>query len=318
MSNDKKCFFCGTECEKYTSFLSYPINRYSCSFCGDYSVVESSHFYGDINISDPSIKFKIACVLNQRRLRGLGGIALGNKTNVENEVHGHPQIAATELLAQFPRTASEVLNSILLNLSRLALRPFSEISLNFNTSCNMHFFTKDIGECFTILNELSEQGFIRKGNSTMEERETILTSRGWENIEKLQQTAIDSKRAFVAMWFDSSMSDFYDNGIKPAVIKADYDPIRIDTQEFNSKICDEIIAEIKRSKFMISDFTGQRGGVYFEAGYAMGQNKPVIFVVKEDDLKTVHFDTRQYNHIVYNSPEELRKKLYDRICATIV
>jgi len=114
------------------------------------------------------------------------------------------------------------------------------------------------------------------------------------------------------------MSDFYDNGIKPAVIKADYDPIRIDTQEFNSKICDEIIAEIKRSKFMISDFTGQRGGVYFEAGYAMGQNKPVIFVVKEDDLKTVHFDTRQYNHIVYNSPEELRKKLYDRICATIV
>ena len=35
-----------------------------------------------------------------------------------------------------------------------------------------------------------------------------------------------------------------------------------------STIPSEIISEIKRSKFMIADLTGYRGGVYYEAGFA--------------------------------------------------
>ncbi|MHC4124718.1 MAG: nucleoside 2-deoxyribosyltransferase, partial [Planctomycetota bacterium] len=62
----------------------------------------------------------------------------------------------------------------------------------------------------------------------------------------------------------------------------------------------------------------QRGGVYFEAGFAKGLGREVIFTVKEDDVEKLHFDTRQYNHIVYDSPEDLYEKLYNRICATIV
>ena len=120
------------------------------------------------------------------------------------------------------------------------------------------------------------------------------------------------------MWFDKSMNDYYKDGIKKAIEEAGYEPVRIDLQDFNNKICDEIIAEIKRCKFLISDFSGQRGGVYFEAGFAKGLGRPVIFTVKEDEVEKLHFDTRQYNHIVYDSPEDLYKKLYNRICATIV
>ena len=54
------------------------------------------------------------------------------------------------------------------------------------------------------------------------------------------------------------------------------------------------------------------------AGFAKGLGREVIFTVKEDDVEKLHFDTRQYNHIVYDSPEDLYKKLYNRICATIV
>jgi len=170
----------------------------------------------------------------------------------------------------------------------------------------------------TILKELSEQGLIRDGNSVMRELRKILTSRSWEIIENLQNSAIDSKQAFVAMWFDESMDSYYNDGIKKAIEDAGYVPVRIDLQDFNGKICDEIIAEIKRCKFLISDFSGQRGGVYFEAGFAKGLGRPTIFTVKEDDVEELHFDTRQYNHIVYNSPEDLHKKLYNRICATII
>ena len=45
--------------------------------------------------------------------------------------------------------------------------------------------------------------------------------------------------------------------------------------EHINKIRDEIISQITRSKFLIADFTGHRGGVYFEAGLAMGLRRSV-------------------------------------------
>ena len=175
--------------------------------------------------------------------------------------------------------------------------------------------------CKAFLRELEEEGYIRFNKTpsgNIQFHVFSRTAKFWDTIEKLQQTAVDSKRVFVAMWFDKSMDECYEEGIKPAIIEAGYEPIRIDGKDFNGKICDEIIAEINRSKFVVADFCGQRGGVYFEAGYAMGQGKPVIFTASEDELVKAHFDTRQYNHIGYDSPEGLRKKLYNRICATIV
>jgi hypothetical protein len=184
----------------------------------------------------------------------------------------------------------------------------------------LYFFTKDSGECITILNELSEQGLIRDGRSEVGILRKILTSRSWEIIGNLQNSAIDSKQAFVAMWFNNSMDDYYENGIVKAIEAARYKPRRIDSKDFNNKICDEIIAEIKRSKFLVADFSGLRTGVFFEAGFAKGLGMEVIFTIKKKDIKKLkeHFDTRQYNHIVYDSPEDLYKQLKNRIDATIV
>jgi hypothetical protein len=86
-----------------------------------------------------------------------------------------------------------------------------------------------------------------------------------------------------------------------------------------TKVDDEIIAEIRRSRFLAADFTckpdGVRGGVYFEAGFAMGLNIPVIWTCKETSMKDLHFDTRQYPHIVWENSADLYKKLKDRIGA---
>ncbi len=94
------------------------------------------------------------------------------------------------------------------------------------------------------------------------------------------------------------------------------DPIRIDLVHHNEKICDKIMAEIRSSQFLVADVTGQRQGVYFEAGFAMGLGRSVIWTCREDQLEEVHFDTRQYSHIVWKSPEDLREKLANRIKAT--
>jgi hypothetical protein len=70
---------------------------------------------------------------------------------------------------------------------------------------------------------------------------------------------------------------------------------------------------------VVADFTGQRGGVYFEAGLAFGLSKQVIWTVRKDEVSKLHFDTRQFNHIVW-SPNELpqfRVALRNRIEATL-
>ena len=68
---------------------------------------------------------------------------------------------------------------------------------------------------------------------------------------------------------------------------------------------------------MVADFTGNRGGVYFEAGFALGLGIPVIWMVRNDYLEEIHFDTRQYNHIVYETEVDLKQQLKYRIQATI-
>ena len=136
-----------------------------------------------------------------------------------------------------------------------------------------------------------------------------------------QEAKVASSQAFVAMWFDDSVTGAYEEGIVPAIRECGFEPKRIDRDPSVDKIDDAIIAELKRSRFLIADFThgkeGARGGVYYEAGFAHGLGIPVIFTCRKDKIDELHFDTRQYAHIVWDSPEELRTLLRDRILARI-
>jgi len=52
----------------------------------------------------------------------------------------------------------------------------------------------------------------------------------------------------------------------------------------NEKICDKIVSEIRKSRLLVADFTDNRGGVYFEAGFAMGLSIPVIWMCRASDV----------------------------------
>ena len=176
-------------------------------------------------------------------------------------------------------------------------------------------------ECEYLLRQLVGMGFLSTRDSSHGGQMYELTVEGYAHLSDLENNAVDSTQVFVAMWFDDSMKDGYENGIEPAVRAAGYEPLRIDRKEHINKIDDEIIAEIRRSRFVIADFTqgntGARGGVYYEAGFAHGLTIPVIFTCRADAIDKVHFDTRQYNHLTWESPEDLYHKLLQRISAVI-
>jgi hypothetical protein len=127
----------------------------------------------------------------------------------------------------------------------------------------------------------------------------------------------ESVNGFIAMWFDSSMSTVRTDGLELAIRSAGYNPIIVSGVEHINKIDDEIISQIRKSKFLVADFTGHRGGVYFEAGFAMGLGLPVFWSCQRDDLSNLHFDVRQYNCIDWTDPADLATRLKRRIEAII-
>lgn len=145
-----------------------------------------------------------------------------------------------------------------------------------------------------------------------------ITPKGWAFMDSLRHGDPNSTIGFVAMWFDPSIEPVR-TAIEAAVDKAGYKPLRIDQHQHNNRIDDEIVATIRRSKFIVADFTGQRGGVYFEAGFALGLGLQVIWVCKNEELASVHFDNRQYNFILWEADklDALTIALQNRIEATI-
>ena len=140
---------------------------------------------------------------------------------------------------------------------------------------------------------------------------------GHRHLDRLQATFGIGDQVFVAMWFSPDLNAAYNEGFEPGISNAGYRAVRIDRVEHANRIDDEIIGQLRKSRFVVADFTGHRGGVYFEAGFAMGLNIPVIWTCRRDDLANLHFDIRQYNCIDWSDPVGLRIALTRRIEAVI-
>jgi hypothetical protein len=116
------------------------------------------------------------------------------------------------------------------------------------------------GEVQFILKYLRDRKYVQYDEAN---GEASLTGDGYIEVDRLKEAKGDSIQEFVAMWFAPEMDAIWREGLKPAIEEAGYEPIRLDETEHNNKICDEIIAKIRRARFVVADFTGQSRGVYY-------------------------------------------------------
>jgi len=178
----------------------------------------------------------------------------------------------------------------------------------------------DAQDALLLMKMLREMELLAKAVSPNLEGLFSMLPAGWLRFEELQAKDVQSSQAFVAMWFHPSTDEVYEQGLYKAIYDSGYDPRRVDQQHHHlNKVDDEIIAEIRRSRFLVADFTCEegkvRGGVYFEAGFASGLNIPIIWTCKTTSMKDLHFDTRQYPHIEWKDSTELYSRLKARIGA---
>jgi hypothetical protein len=102
-----------------------------------------------------------------------------------------------------------------------------------------------------------------------------LTFDGLLAYEKLKQEAHDSHIAFMAMPFNATkyplQQTFYTDYLKPKMAELNLPIHRVDSPEkfTHGDINNRMLAQIRQSKCLIADLTGNNLGVLFEAGYAI-------------------------------------------------
>jgi hypothetical protein len=125
-----------------------------------------------------------------------------------------------------------------------------------------------------------------------------LTWAGWHRFDELSREDQVSMTAFMAMQFgDDGLNHAFESCFKPAVSATGFNLRLLTENQGAGCIDDQLRVALRASRFVIADLTHGNKGAYWEAGFAEGLGKPVVYTCRKfewDDQKT-HFDT---NHLV--------------------
>ena len=133
----------------------------------------------------------------------------------------------------------------------------------------------------------------------------ILTAAGWDKYAKISKGSISYDKVFMAMKFNNpDLNKFYDEFLKPAVAATGLKLAKLNDEPKAGLIDVRMLLEIKTSKFLIADLSDANLGAYWEAGYAHGLGKEVIYLCEEsvfnDPDKKPHFDINHHYIIQWN------------------
>jgi len=290
------CPICSNEIE-FNSLGSKDAYSVKCPQCGNYALSRSSL----VNLRNAE--------LTDRQRANISGWLIENE-GYEINTYNLDDFLVKLRTPGFIEKSDSLLSYIARKSECAGTSVFYDLFFISHASCVNEF------ELHSIVRYLVESERIYKhGGKSLKDQEYIVAPNGWIRVEELSETNTGSMQGFVAMWFDDKMISLYSDAIAPAIADAGYNPHRVDLREHNDKIDDEIISQIRRSRFVVADFTGHRGGVYFEAGFAKGLGLEVFWLCNEKDLKDLHFDIRQYNCITWtdDNKKDLRQRLTLRI-----
>ena len=140
--------------------------------------------------------------------------------------------------------------------------------------------------------------------------EINLTLDGWQRYEDEERGRFSGNYGFLAMEFgNDTLDSIVENSIKPK-IKHDTGYDLVDMRDVaRAGIIDNIMrTHIRDSAFIIADLTHDNSGAYWEAGYAEGLGKPVVYICEKArfDEKSTHFDTNHCTTVVWSEDDLAR------------
>ena len=179
-----------------------------------------------------------------------------------------------------------------------------------------------------LIEELFERGIIKMTKSKDWPTDLTrfanvnLTFDGWKQYEAEKQGKFDGNYGFIAMQFnDPDLESFVRDVVKPAV-KKDIGYDLVDMRDVpEAGIIDNIMrVRIRDAKFVIADLTHGNNGAYWEAGYAEGLGKPVIYICEKKKFESkngTHFDTNHCTTVVWSKSRDKDEDFRQKLTATL-
>jgi hypothetical protein len=182
------------------------------------------------------------------------------------------------------------------------------------TGC-MSFYGLDF-----MLDHLQESGLLTHREHPVpvtNQRLLKLKMKGWDRYDEIRRGSIDSKKAFMAMPFGDSVIDEAYRRFKSAVAQTGFDLRRLDEHPKAGLIDDRLRVEIATSRFLIAELTDDNNGAYWEAGFAEGLGKPVIYTCEKSYFQRTktHFDTN--HHLTVRWEADRMEEAVEELKATI-
>lgn len=104
--------------------------------------------------------------------------------------------------------------------------------------------------------------------------------------------------------------------ISPVCTECNFDPIRIDKENTNGSLTDEIISHICNDDLVIADITDSNPNAFYEIGYRAAISKPSIHLMSKDS--SIPFDvsyirTFEYDLSDLDSVDQIKERLIKTI-----
>lgn len=276
--------------------------RFDCDVCGSFIVTReaSEDFLRDKNRKLPLV---VRAVLSHRTRLITDG--LRNADDVP--------VISTELIngvidsrAKLPSPGQQGVNALLYISEEIekTFEPIEELAPDFQArigSPNRRYADR-------IVRDLGQRGlltYISAGDMQNPDNvmEIDLTPQGWDRMEAEKRGRISSNFGFIALKFgDSVLDPLLADHIKPSLGRMGF-PL-VDLRDVSQAgIIDNLLrSQIRDSAFVLVDLTHDNSGAYWEAGYAEGLGKPVIYLcerAKFEERKT-HFDTNHCTTVLWD------------------
>jgi hypothetical protein len=166
------------------------------------------------------------------------------------------------------------------------------------------------------------------GNTTQTEGQAVVTLSllGWNRFEELKRGSASGNNAFMAMQYgDAQLDGIVDDQFRTAISDTGFTLRRLDDHPRAGLIDDRLRVEIRACRFLIADLSHGNRGAHWEAGYAEGLGKPVIYTCRIDVFNDPnhqhhpHFDTNHHLTVVWDptSIEDSCEQLKATIRATM-
>lgn len=221
-----------------------------------------------------------------------------------------------EILADIfvPVKVKDLAELVLVNVYTDEDNKSKELSLTMENS--LRFGIENDTKMQMVLTYIESEGWFKIERFNGGGAHLSLTGKGINHTEEILNPNYLSKQVFVAMSFNPELDTLYSDAIQEAVKHCHLTALRSKDFDFNDEVIKNIQLQIDSSRFVIADFTDNRPGVYYEAGYATGRNIPVIYCCRESDKVNIHFDIDHFNFIFWSDLEGLKSDLSRRITNT--